>query len=94
MLRRSLAVPLVVVALLAGVLGFVVASKLAPALATTTVGVIELPATPTPSPSPTPDPTSTPRIRVRTGSGGGDSCPAGCSCQHPPNGIIIQCTGG
>ncbi len=87
-----LAAPLLVVAILAGILGFILARQVAPAPSSTTtrLSVVALPATPTPSPSPTATP------EPETGGGGGSSgsgnnCPTGCQCSGQPNGIIVIC---
>jgi hypothetical protein len=92
--------PLVLVALVAAVLGFVVQRSLTPPRAEerVDVSVIALPSTPEPSPSPTPEPTPRSRVRVNGSSSGGSSdsgvsnCPAGCTCEsRPPAGVVIIC---
>jgi hypothetical protein len=94
--------PLVLVAIVAAVLGFVVQRGLTTPRAErrVDVSVIALPSTPKPSPKPTPEPESTPRgsIRVNGRSSGGSSdsgvsnCPAGCTCEsRPPAGVVILC---
>jgi hypothetical protein len=99
--RAPILVSLTVVAVLAGAGGFNVARTLAPSTTPAEVSVITLPATPSPTPEPeaSEGPEVTSRIKVRTpgnndGENGGRSCPAGCSCDQHPNGIVIRCTGG
>ncbi len=103
-MRRPATVLLAAVAAVAaGTGGFTVAHRLAPPSQLTDVSVLELPSTPTPSPTADPTPTgSSSRIRVRSSDGdveidgnrnGARSCPAGCSCDQHPNGIVIRCTG-
>ena len=86
----GLMIPLLVVALLAGILGFVVARQVAPAPHATEVrlSVVALPATPTPTPKPTPTAASN---DSGGGSSGGPSCPSGCQCSGQPGGIVIIC---
>jgi hypothetical protein len=95
--RRSvLAVPLIVMALLAAITGYVITRELRPPQQVAEVSVLELPATPTPTPKPTPEPTATTsRIRINTedDSGDGRSCPAGCTCDFHPNGVVYRCGG-
>jgi hypothetical protein len=99
---RHLSVPLAVVAVLGAVGGFLVARQFGQPAGTklTRVSVVGLQASPTPTPSPVAEPEATSshiRIHVGGGSGGGSSggdgghCPAGCSCDQQPGGIIIQC---
>jgi hypothetical protein len=87
----SLAVPLLVVAILAGILGFLLARQIAPPPKPTTarLSVVALPATPTPTPLPTPVPE--PATDGGGSSGSGNNCPAGCQCSGQPNGIIVIC---
>jgi hypothetical protein len=93
-LRRVLVVPLIVMAVLGGLAGYFVARELAPPDDNGRLSVIALPATPTPTPSPTPKPTVTSRVTIRTQGGStSDGCPAGCTCDRQPNGIVIRCTG-
>lgn len=88
----GLAVPLLVVALLAAILGFVVTRQVAPAPtpAAVRLSVVSLPATPAPKPSPTPQPAGG-ETGSSGGGGGGPSCPAGCQCSGQPGGIVIIC---
>lgn len=94
--RSALVIPLLVTALAAGALGFFLADELRPPDAPGALSVIALPATPTPTPDPTPSstPEASSRIRIGTPGGTDDRCPAGCTCDQQPNGIIIRCTGG
>jgi len=90
----DLLIPLIVVALLAGILGFVVTRQIAPVPHPTAVrlSVVALPAQPTPTP--TPKPTPTPEVSGNSSggsSGGGSHCPAGCQCSGQPGGIVIIC---
>ena len=87
----TLAVPLLVVAILAGVLGFLLARQIAPPPKPTTsrLSVVALPPTPTPTPSPTPPPAE--ESGGGGSSGGGNNCPVGCQCSGQPNGIIVIC---
>ena len=105
--RTSLFAPLLLVAVVAAMLGFVVQRGLTTpgAPERVDVSVIALPSTPEPTPSP--KPTSSPRSSVRiggssrggtTGSDGGSSggavsnCPPGCQCEaRPPGGVVIVC---
>jgi hypothetical protein len=89
----GLVVPLIVVAVLAGVLGFLVARQIAPAPRPTTarLSVVALPATPTPSPSPTPAAVPGTGIGASGGSSSG-GCSPGCQCsRNPAGGIVIIC---
>lgn len=98
--RSAWATPLMVVAVLAAILGFLVARHFEPAPASgpSRVSVIALPSTPTPKPTLTPSPTATPGSDGGTGGtggrgGGSGSCPANCTCEsRPPSGIVIRCT--
>jgi hypothetical protein len=91
----GLAVPLLVVAILAGILGFVVTRQVAPPSkpAAVRLSVVSLPATPTPTPSATPIPSANNGGGGSSGggSGGGSNCPAGCQCSGQPGGIVIIC---
>jgi hypothetical protein len=91
----GLVVPLVVVALLAGILGFVVTRQIAPTPkpAAVRLSVVSLPASPAPTPSPTPTATEAGggSSGGSSGSGGGGGCPAGCQCSGQPGGIVIIC---
>jgi hypothetical protein len=92
--------PLVLVAIVAAVLGFVVQRSLTTPAATrrVEVSVIALPSTPEPSPTPSPKATPRSSVRVNGRSSGGSSdsgvpnCPAGCKCERrPPSGVVIVC---
>jgi hypothetical protein len=101
-IRSGLLIPLVLVAMLAAVLGFVVTREIAPDAPTTSarLSVVALPSEPTPSPEPTPETEET-----SPPSGGGDGrssgrsrsstrdprCPSGCECTFPTGGIVIIC---
>ncbi len=98
--RSSILAPLVLVAIVAAVLGFVVQRKItAPAAERhVAVSVIALPPTPEPSPTPAPEPAPRSSIRINGRSRGGSSdsgvsnCPAGCTCERrPPAGVVIVC---
>lgn len=99
--RAGLVVPLVLVAVLAGVLGFFAGRSVYSEDAPARVSVITTRGSP-PSTSPTPAPaTEAPEATPEDGSGGGGggssrraACPAGCECSFPrPGGIIIECHG-
>jgi hypothetical protein len=98
MIRSGLVIPLVLVAILAAVLGFVVTREIAPDAPTTSarLSVVALPSTPTPSPRPTPEAeeeeeTSSPSSGSRRRSTRDPRCPSGCECQYPAGGVIIVC---
>ena len=93
---RPFFVPLLIVAVLAGALGFLVTRSIAgdPGDRTARVSVVGFPGTPTPEPTPTPSPTED-----SSGSGRGRTardprCPAGCECSFPPGGTVVVCQGG
>lgn len=94
---RPFILPLVLVGVLAGALGFFVTRAIAgdSTDAAATVSVVELPSTPTPSP-----PSPTPTEEVEESDSGGRSsgrdprCPSGCECSFPPGGTVIVCRGG
>jgi hypothetical protein len=93
-IRSGLVIPLVLVAILAAVLGFVVTREIAPDAPTTSarLSVVALPSKPTPSPQPAPEAEET-----SSPSGGGrrsardPRCPSGCECTYPVGGIVIIC---
>lgn len=94
--RSLLLVPLVIMALLGGAAGYLLTEQLEPRTREARVSVVMLPSTPAPTPSPTPKAAATSKVRIRTGGGtsDGNTCPAGCTCDRRPNGIVIRCTGG
>jgi len=94
LMRSGLVIPLVLVAILAAVLGFVVTREIAPDAPTTSarLSVVALPSTPTPNPQPSPEAEET----SSPSSGGRRStrdprCPSGCECTYPAGGIVIIC---
>lgn len=95
---RSLAVPLALVGLLAGILGFFVMRAIAgsPDAVRAEVSVVGIEATPSPSPGPTPSasPEGTGSTRRSGGSARDPRCPSGCECQFPPGGTVVVCRGG
>jgi hypothetical protein len=99
MMRRlwaaGLVAPLLLVAALAGILGFFATRQLAgPEKRPAQLSVVPLPATPTPSPSPSPTPGSDETSGRRPRTPRSSRCPAGCDCSFPPpNGIVIVCHG-
>ena len=96
--------PLLLVAVVAAMLGFVVQRALVTPREPEHVEVSVI-ALPSPAPSPTPKPTPKPRssVRVNGSTSGGSSadgssvggvsnCPAGCRCEaRPPAGVVIVC---
>lgn len=94
---RPFLLPLLIVAVLAGALGFLVTRSIAgdPSDRTARVSVVGIPATPTPEPTPTPSPTDD---GTSSGSRGRSSrdprCPSGCECSFPPGGTVVVCRGG
>lgn len=95
--RAGLVFPLVLMAALAGAVGFAAGRAVyprdEPARISTIVTTAVTPA-PTPAPAPaTPEPSQS---AGGGGAGGGpaDNCPAGCECRHPTGGIVIVCHGG
>jgi hypothetical protein len=96
---RPLVLPLLLVGLLAGILGFFVTRTVAGDTADrmARVSVVGIPPTPTPTPSPSPTSTPGPTDST-TGSGGGSGrdprCPSGCECSFPPGGTVVVCRGG
>lgn len=97
-IRAGLVFPLLLVAVLAGALGFAAGRAVYPAQRASQISTVTTTAaTPTPGPSPTPAPAPAEGSTSSSGggSGGGDSsCPVGCECQHPSGGIVIVCHGG
>jgi hypothetical protein len=102
LVTSGLAIPLIVVALLAAMLGFFVTERVAPQLQPTQVrvSVVGLPQSATPSPAPTPtadDGTAGTSGGVGGGGGGGgggssNNCPAGCECSgNAQGGIVVVC---
>lgn len=99
-IRAGLVFPLILVAALAGGVGYVAGRGVyprqdAPRIST----VVTNAAVPTPTPTATAPPAEAPAPPSRSsssGSGGGraDNCPAGCECRHPQGGIVIVCHGG
>jgi hypothetical protein len=95
--RGGLIVPLLLVASLAGLLGFVVARGIYSTEQPARLSVVSVRGSisPTPTPEPTPEatPTAAPRRSGRRG-GSGRRCPVGCECEFPqPGGIQIVCNG-
>lgn len=92
-----LAVPLLLVAVLASALGFFVTRTIAGDRhdRIAQVSVVGIPPTPTPTPSPTPPPTPPVERQRRTrGSSASDPrCPSGCECSFPSGGTVIVCQG-
>lgn len=98
---RQLALPLVLVGVLAGILGFFVMRTVSGTSedARAQVSVVGIKATPTPKPTPAPSPSPTAEAAGRSSSGGGGTrpdprCPSGCECQFPPGGTVVVCRGG
>jgi len=97
---RQLALPLVLVGLLAGILGFFVMRTVAGTSenARAHVSVVGIKATPTPKPTTAPSPSPSADAGGRTSSGSGSRrdprCPSGCECQFPPGGTVVVCRGG
>lgn len=97
---RQLALPLVLVGLLAGILGFLVMRTVAGTSedARAQVSVVGIKATPTPNPTSAPSPSPTAEAGGRTARTGGSArdprCPRGCECQFPPGGTVVVCRGG
>lgn len=97
---RQLALPLVLVGVLAGILGFFVMRTVAGTAdnARAQVSVVGIKATPTPRPTPVPSPSPSATASGRSSSGGGSTrdptCPSGCECQFPPGGTVVVCRGG
>lgn len=91
--RAGLALPLVLVAVLAGALGFVTARMVSDATPVARVSVITTRGEVTPPPSE--EPVATPEEDETTGSSGrrGRSCPSRCECDFPPGGLIVRCGG-
>jgi len=88
---------MLLVAILAGVLGFVAARQVAGTpKPPVELSVVDLPATPTPEPTPTETPGESARTPRTPRSPRSDSrCPAGCECSYPPpNGVVMVCHGG
>ncbi len=93
---RQFAIPLALVGLLAGILGFFVMRTVQGTTddARAQVSVVGIKASPTPSASASPSPSP--------GGGGGGSgggsrrdprCPSGCECQFPQGGTVVVCRG-
>jgi hypothetical protein len=93
---RPLIVPLVLVGILAGTLGFFVTRSIVGDRAEkpAQVSVVALPATPTPSPSPEPSPSPSADSSSRGRSSRNPNCPSGCECSFPPGGTVVVCRGG
>lgn len=103
MTSRAIVAPLVLVATVAAMLGFLVHRTLtqAPHVETVGVSVIALPSTPKPTPEPSPTAEADVRINGRSRGGSTDdapsdgdvsNCPAGCECEtRPPAGVVIVC---
>lgn len=97
---RQLALPLVLVGVLAGILGFFVMRSVSGSTEDMRahVSVVGIEATPTPKPTPQPSPSPSAEPGGRTSSGGGSRrdprCPSGCECQFPPGGTVVVCRGG
>jgi hypothetical protein len=96
MIRSGLVIPLVLVAILAAVLGFLVTREIAPEAPITSarLSVVALPSKPTPSPQPSPgaEETSEPSSgSSRRRSSRDPRCPSGCECTYPAGGIVIIC---
>ncbi len=102
LVTSGLAIPIIVVGLLAGMLGFFVTERVAPPAqpANVRVSVVGLPqpATPTPAPSPTPGADGAPddegsgSAGGATGNGSGNNCPSGCECSgNRQGGIVVVC---
>lgn len=94
---RPFLLPLMIVAVLAGALGFVVTRSIAgdPGTRAARVSVVGFPRTPTPEPTSTPSPTENRASSRRTGGSTRDPrCPAGCECSFPAGGTVVVCRGG
>jgi hypothetical protein len=91
---RSFGLPILLVGLLAGTLGFYVARAVAGDTSEriAEVSVVSLPATPSPTPSPVPSPTAG-TARGRRGTRD-PRCPSGCECSFPSGGTVVVCRGG
>lgn len=103
-IRAGLVAPLLLVVVLAGALGFVVARQANEPDEPARVGTITTRGAPpgaaggegeTPTPEPSPTPSASPAPGTTGGGGGrGPSCPVGCECEFPsPGGIQIRCQG-
>lgn len=93
-IRAGLVVPLLLVAVLAGAVGYSLGRAVYPRQDVPGVSTVATTAA-TPSPAPTPTATSSPESASGGTSRSSDSsCPAGCECRHPPGGIVIVCHGG
>ena len=96
-IRGGLLFPLVLVAVLAGGLGFAAGRAVYPRHAVARVSTVTTNAAlPTPTPGATPLSTPPP-VQSSSGgggSGGSDNCPTGCECRHPSGGIVVICHGG
>lgn len=99
---RQLALPLLLVGLLAALLGFLVMRSVIGdgAGARAEVSVVGIPATPSPTPTITPDTTASEGATAgsgRSGRSGGTPrdprCPSGCECQFPRGGTVVVCRG-
>jgi hypothetical protein len=95
-IRAGLVFPLILVAALAGGVGYIAGRGVypgqdAPRVSTVLTNAAVPTATPTATSAP---PAQAPSTRS-SGSGGGssDNCPAGCECRHPQGGIVIVCHG-
>lgn len=95
---RSLALPLALVGLLAGILGFFVMRSVAGSSEANRAEVSVVGIQSTPSPSPSPSPSASPDGTGGTGrsprSTRDPRCPSGCECQFPPGGTVVVCRGG
>lgn len=91
-IRAGLAVPLLLVAALAGVLGFVAARTVSGDMSVPRVSVITTRGEVAPAPAP--EPLETPSEETSGSGGRRRSCPTGCDCEFPPGGLIVRCTGG
>lgn len=93
---RPFLLPLLIVAVLAGALGFMVTRSIAgdPGDRAARVSVVGFPGTPTPEPTPTPTPTAEATSSGRGGTTRDPRCPAGCECSFPNGGTVVVCQGG
>ena len=94
--RGGLVFPLLLVAVLAGGLGFAAGRAAYPNRPVARISTVTTNAS-LPTPAPKTTPLSTPPPQQSTdgdGSGRSDNCPAGCECRHPSGGIVIVCHGG
>src|SRR5207245_8216520 len=95
-IRAGLVVPLLLIAVLAGAMGFVLGRSVYPRQSVARVSTVATNASlPTSTPA-TPAPTTSAAPASSSGSGShtDSSCPAGCECQHPSGGIVVVCHGG